>query len=54
MGVMSPGALQNSMTFEKMKWGQRSPRNPIVTELWLCGFTWDGCKNKNNSRNEKI
>ena len=31
--VISPGALQNSMTIEKMKAGQRSPRNPIIVEI---------------------
>lgn len=31
--VTSPGALQNSMTIEKMKAGQRSPRNPIIVEV---------------------
>jgi len=31
--VISPGALQNSMTVEKMKAGQRSPRNPLVVEV---------------------
>jgi ATP-dependent DNA helicase RecG len=31
--VMSPGALQNSMTIEKMLAGQRSPRNPIIVEI---------------------
>lgn len=31
--VISPGALQNSMTIEKMKAGQRSPRNPIIVEV---------------------
>lgn len=31
--VISPGALQNSMTIEKMKAGQRSPRNPLVVEV---------------------
>ena len=31
--VISPGALQNSMTIEKMKAGQRSPRNPILVEV---------------------
>jgi ATP-dependent DNA helicase RecG len=30
--VMSPGALQNSMTLEKMLAGQRSVRNPIILE----------------------
>jgi len=28
--IHSPGAMQNSMTIEKMKAGQRSPRNPIL------------------------
>ena len=31
--VISPGALQNSMTIEKMKAGQRSPRNPLLVEV---------------------
>ena len=31
--VISPGALQNSMTVEKMMLGQRSPRNPIIMEV---------------------
>ena len=31
--VISPGALQNSMTIEKMLAGQRSPRNPIIMEI---------------------
>ena len=31
--VSSPGALQNSMTVEKMLAGQRSARNPIVVEV---------------------
>lgn len=31
--VVSPGALQNSMTIEKMLAGQRSPRNPIIVEI---------------------
>ncbi len=31
--VVSPGALQNSMTVEKMLAGQRSPRNPIIAEI---------------------
>lgn len=30
---ISPGALPNSMTVEKMKAGQRSPRNTIVMEI---------------------
>lgn len=33
MEVISPGALQNSMTVEKMMLGQRSPRNPIIMEV---------------------
>lgn len=31
--VTSPGALQNSMTIEKMLAGQRSSRNPIIMEV---------------------
>ncbi|MFZ2451663.1 MAG: RNA-binding domain-containing protein [Methylovulum miyakonense] len=31
--VISPGALQNSMTIEKMIAGQRSPRNTIIMEV---------------------
>lgn len=31
--VISPGALQNSMTIEKMLAGQRSARNPIIVEI---------------------
>lgn len=31
--ILSPGALQNSMTVEKMVAGQRSPRNPIIVEV---------------------
>ena len=31
--VISPGALQNSMTVEKMIAGQRSPRNPLIVEV---------------------
>lgn len=31
--VISPGALQNPMTIEKMKAGQRLPRNPIIVEV---------------------
>jgi len=31
--VTSPGALQNSMTIDKMLAGQRSPRNPIIVEI---------------------
>lgn len=33
MEVISPGALQNSMTIEKMIAGQRSPRNPVIIEV---------------------
>ena len=33
MEVISPGAMQNSMTIEKMILGQRSPRNPIIMEV---------------------
>ncbi len=32
MEVTSPGALQNSMTIEKMLAGQRSPRNQLIVE----------------------
>jgi len=31
--VVSPGALQNSMTIEKMIAGQRSPRNSLIVEV---------------------
>jgi ATP-dependent DNA helicase RecG len=31
--VISPGALPNSMTVEKMKAGLRSPRNPLIVEV---------------------
>lgn len=31
--VISPGALQNAMTIDKMIAGQRSPRNPIIMEV---------------------
>ena len=31
--VVSPGALPNSMSVEKMIAGQRSPRNPLITEV---------------------
>lgn len=31
--VTSPGAMQNSMTVEKMLAGQRSARNPIIVEI---------------------
>jgi len=33
MEVLSPGALQNSMTVEKMIAGQRSARNPLIVEI---------------------
>ena len=33
MEIISPGRLQNSMTVEKMKAGQRSPRNPILMDI---------------------
>lgn len=31
--ISSPGAMQNSMTIEKMLAGQRSPRNPLIVEV---------------------
>jgi ATP-dependent DNA helicase RecG len=31
--IISPGKLQNSMTIEKMKAGQRSPRNPLIMDI---------------------
>lgn len=31
--VISPGALQNTMTVEKMIAGQRSPRNPLIVDV---------------------
>jgi len=31
--IISPGALQNTMTIEKMLAGQRSPRNPIIVDV---------------------
>lgn len=31
--VITPGALQNSMTVEKMIAGQRSLRNPLIVEV---------------------
>lgn len=31
--IISPGALTNSMTVEKMIAGQRSPRNPLIVEV---------------------
>lgn len=33
LDVLSPGALQNSMTVEKMVAGQRSPRNSLIVEV---------------------
>jgi len=33
MEIISPGAMQNSMTIEKMIAGQRSPRNPLIIEV---------------------
>ena len=33
MEVISPGALQNSMTVEKMISGQRFPRNTLIMEI---------------------
>ena len=33
LAVTSPGALQNTMTVEKMIAGQRSPRNPLIVEV---------------------
>lgn len=33
MEVISPGAMQNSMTIEKMVSGQRSPRNTLIMEI---------------------
>lgn len=33
LDIVSPGALQNSMTVEKMLAGQRSPRNSIIVEI---------------------
>jgi len=33
MEIISPGALHNFMTIEKMKAGQRSHRNPILVEI---------------------
>lgn len=33
MEIISPGAMQNSMTIEKMLAGQRSPRNPLLVEV---------------------
>ena len=33
MEVLSPGALPNSMTIDKMKAGQRSPRNLLIVEV---------------------
>jgi Predicted transcriptional regulator containing an HTH domain and an uncharacterized domain shared with the mammalian protein Schlafen len=31
--ILSPGALQNTMTVEKMIAGQRSPRNPLIVNV---------------------
>jgi ATP-dependent DNA helicase RecG len=31
--VISPGALPNSMTIDKMKAGRRTPRNPVIIEV---------------------
>lgn len=31
--VISPGALPNSMTIDKMKAGRRTPRNPVIMEV---------------------
>jgi len=37
--VISPGALQNTMTIEKMVAGQRSPRNILIMEVLRdCGY----------------
>ena len=37
--VISPGALQNSMTIKKMLAGQRSPRNPLIVDILRdCGY----------------
>ena len=33
MEILSPGALQNSMTVAKMMAGQRSPRNLLISEV---------------------
>ena len=33
MEIVSPGALPNTMSVEKMVAGQRSPRNPIITDV---------------------
>jgi predicted HTH transcriptional regulator len=33
MELISPGALPNSMTVEKMVAGRRTPRNPIIMEV---------------------
>lgn len=33
MEIISPGALPNSMTIEKMKAGRRTPRNPLIVEV---------------------
>lgn len=31
--IISPGALPNTMTIEKMKAGRRTPRNPVIMEV---------------------
>lgn len=37
--ILSPGALQNSMTVEKMVAGKRSARNPLIVEILRdCGY----------------
>jgi ATP-dependent DNA helicase RecG len=37
--ITSPGALQDSMTIEKMLAGQRSPRNPLLVDVMRkCGY----------------
>ena len=33
MEILSPGALQNSMTVQKMLAGRRSPRNLLISEV---------------------
>lgn len=33
MEIISPGALPNAMTIEKMLAGQRAPRNPLIVEV---------------------
>ena len=48
--VISPGALPNAMTVEKMKAGQRSPRNSILMEVLrdygYVDISWYGGKNQ--------